>query len=454
MNQPVAEFADLHPDVQGINPESYWLPFTPNRHFKASPHARTMVSAAGPYYTNAIGNQLFDCLSGMWCSPLGHAHPKIVEAVTRQVSTLDYSPAFQCAAPTTLKLAERIADMAPAGMNHVFFTSSGSESVDTALKIAHAFHRSKGEASRFRMIGRERGYHGVGFGGISVGGIPANRKAFASLMLNGVDHLPHTHNLAEMAFSKGQPSWGAHLAEDLERLVTLHDASSIAAVIVEPVQGSTGLLVPPVGYLKKLREICSKHGILLIFDEVITGFGRLGTHFAAQRFDVIPDMITFAKAVTNGVIPLGGVIVRQDIYEAFMQGPAFVIELFHGYTYSGHPMATGVGLATLDVMQEEGLIQASAALEPVLEEAIHSLRDLPEVIDIRNIGCAAAIDLKPIAGKPGLRATSVFEAGLKSNLLLRFTGDTIAMAPPFISSAKQLVQMVDSLRGLIVQTRP
>jgi len=294
----------------------------------------------------------------------------------------------------------------------------------------------------------------VGFGGISVGGIPANRKAFASLMLNGVDHLPHTHNLAEMAFSKGQPSWGAHLAEDLERLVTLHDASSIAAVIVEPVQGSTGLLVPPVGYLKKLREICSKHGILLIFDEVITGFGRLGTHFAAQRFDVIPDMITFAKAVTNGVIPLGGVIVRQDIYEAFMQGPAFVIELFHGYTYSGHPMATGVGLATLDVMQEEGLIQASAALEPVLEEAIHSLRDLPEVIDIRNIGCAAAIDLKPIAGKPGLRATSVFEAGLKSNLLLRFTGDTIAMAPPFISSAKQLVQMVDSLRGLIVQTRP
>ncbi|NCW26614.1 MAG: aminotransferase class III-fold pyridoxal phosphate-dependent enzyme, partial [Betaproteobacteria bacterium] len=337
MNQPVAEFADLHPDVQGINPESYWLPFTPNRHFKASPHARTMVSAAGPYYTNAIGNQLFDCLSGMWCSPLGHAHPKIVEAVTRQVSTLDYSPAFQCAAPTTLKLAERIADMAPAGMNHVFFTSSGSESVDTALKIAHAFHRSKGEASRFRMIGRERGYHGVGFGGISVGGIPANRKAFASLMLNGVDHLPHTHNLAEMAFSKGQPSWGAHLAEDLERLVTLHDASSIAAVIVEPVQGSTGLLVPPVGYLKKLREICSKHGILLIFDEVITGFGRLGTHFAAQRFDVIPDMITFAKAVTNGVIPLGGVIVRQDIYEAFMQGPAFVIELFHGYTYSGHP---------------------------------------------------------------------------------------------------------------------
>jgi beta-alanine--pyruvate transaminase len=273
-------------------------------------------------------------------------------------------------------------------------------------------------------------------------------------MLHGVDHLPHTHNLAEMAYSKGQPSWGAHLADDLERLVSLHDASSIAAVIVEPVQGSTGLLVPPVGYLKKLREICSKHGILLIFDEVITGFGRLGTPFAAQRFDVMPDMITFAKAVTNGVIPLGGVIVRKDIYDAFMQGPEFVIELFHGYTYSGHPMATGVGLATLDVMQQEGLIQASAALEPVLEEAIHSLRDLPEVIDIRNIGCAAAIDLKPIAGKPGLRATSVFEAGLKSNLLLRFTGDTIAMAPPFISSAKQLVEMVDSLRGLIVQTRP
>ncbi|NBU66445.1 MAG: aminotransferase class III-fold pyridoxal phosphate-dependent enzyme [Betaproteobacteria bacterium] len=432
MNQPVAEFANLHPDVRGLNPESYWLPFTPNRHFKASPHARTMVSASGPYYTNAIGHQLFDCLSGMWCSPLGHAHPKIVEAVTKQVSTLDYSPAFQCAAPPTLK------------MDHVFFTSSGSEAVDTALKIAHAFHRCKGEATRFRMIGRERGYHGVGFGGISVGGIPANRKAFASLMLNGVDHLPHTHKLSEMAFSKGQPIWGAHLAEDLERMVLLHDASSIAAVIVEPVQGSTGLLVPPVGYLQ----------ILLIFDEVITGFGRLGTSFAAQRFDVMPDMITFAKAITNGVIPLGGVIVRKDIYDAFMHGPEFVIELFHGYTYSGHPMATAVGLATLEVMKQEGLIQASAALEPVLADAVHSLRDLPEVIDIRNIGFAAAIDLKPIEGKPGLRATSVFEAGLRSNLLLRFTGDTIAMAPPFISAEKQVRAMIDSLRQLIVQTRP
>ncbi|NDA56755.1 MAG: aminotransferase class III-fold pyridoxal phosphate-dependent enzyme, partial [Betaproteobacteria bacterium] len=257
-----------------------------------------------------------------------------------------------------------------------------------------------------------------------------------------------------MAFSKGQPIWGAHLAEDLERMVLLHDASSIAAVIVEPVQGSTGLLVPPVGYLQKLREICTRHGILLIFDEVITGFGRLGTSFAAQRFDVMPDMITFAKAITNGVIPLGGVIVRKDIYDAFMHGPEFVIELFHGYTYSGHPMATAVGLATLEVMKQEGLIQASAALEPVLADAVHSLRDLPEVIDIRNIGFAAAIDLKPIEGKPGLRATSVFEAGLRSNLLLRFTGDTIAMAPPFISAEKQVRAMIDSLRQLIVQTRP
>ena len=453
MNKPVAEFVKLHPDAESISTGSYWLPFTPNRHFKAAPHARTMVSASGAYYTNGLGHRLFDCLSGMWCSPLGHAHPKIVEAVTRQVRTLDYSPAFQCAAPSTLALAERIAHMAPEGLEHVFFTCSGSEAVDTALKIAHGFHRCRGEAGRFRMIGRERGYHGVGFGGISVGGIPANRKAFAPLMLNGVDHLPHTHNPAQMAFSRGQPSWGAHLVEDLERLVTLHDASSIAAVIVEPVQGSTGLLVPPLGYPQRLREICTRHNILLIFDEVITGFGRLGTPFAAQRFGVTPDMITFAKAVTNGVIPLGGVIVRKDIYDAFMHGPELVIELFHGYTYSGHPMATGVGLATLETIEEEGLIAASAALEPVLEESVHGLRDLEEVIDIRNIGCAAAIDLKPIAGSPGLRATRVFEAGLRSSLLLRFTGDTIAMAPPFISTPGQVRSMVDTLRELIVETR-
>ena len=453
MNKPVDEFVELHPDAENLRTASYWLPFTPNRHFKAAPQARTMVSASGAYYINGLGHRLFDCLSGMWCSPLGHAHPRIVEALVHQARTLDYSPAFQCAAPSTLALAERISQMAPEGLDRVFFTSSGSEAVDTALKIAHGFHRCKGEAGRFRMIGRERGYHGMGFGGISVGGIPANRKAFAPLMLNGVDHLPHTHNPAQMAFSRGQPTWGAHLVEDLERLIALHDASSIAAVIVEPVQGSTGLLVPPVGYLKRLRELCTQHGILLIFDEVITGFGRLGTPFAAQRFEVTPDMITFAKAVTNGVIPLGGVLVRRDIYEAFMRGPEWVIELFHGYTYSGHPMATGVGLATLQVMEDEGLFEASAALEPVLEEAVHSLRDLEEVIDIRNIGCAAALDLQPISGSPGLRATRVFEAGLHSSLLLRFTGDTIAMAPPFISTPAQLGAMIDTLRKLIVETR-
>lgn len=429
--------------------EAYWLPFTANRYFKQ--HPKMLVSAKGAYYRTDSGRQLFDCLSGMWCCPIGHAHPKIVEAFARQAQVLDYSPAFQVGNATTFKLAERIADMAPAGLDHVFFANSGSEAVDTALKIALAYHRVAGNASRFRLIGRERAYHGVGLGGISVGGMVANRRAFGTAMLPGVDHLPHTWNPSQMAFSRGQPTWGMHLADDLERLVALHDASTIAAVIVEPVQGSTGLLVPPRGYLERLREICTKHGILLIFDEVITGFGRLGTNFAAQRFGVIPDMITFAKGITNGAIPMGGVIVRQEIYQAFMRAPApeHAVELFHGYTYSGHPMAAAVGLAVLDIFETEDLFARAQALEPVLEAAVHTLKGEPGVIDVRNFGLSAGVDLEPIPGQPGRRAFKVFEYGFGHDQLFRFTADTIAMGPPFISTPAEIEYMIEQLRAAI-----
>jgi beta-alanine--pyruvate transaminase len=456
MNAP--QTPALHPDLTidhsshgPLGQPAAWLPFTANRRFQSTAEDRTMVSAQGNYYTNASGHRLFDCLSGMWCCPAGHAHPKLVEAFTQQAKTLDYAPAFQITSPQTLKLAQRIADMAPAGMGKVFFVNSGSEAVDTALKMALGYHRMKGEASRFRMIGRERGYHGVGLGGLAVGGIPANRKMFGPLLMPGTDHLRHPWNPEQMAFSKGQPDWGTDLALDLERLVALHDASSIAAVIVEPVQGSTGVLVPPKGYLQKLREICTKHGILLIFDEVITGFGRLGTPFAAQYFDVQPDMITFAKAVSNGVVPLGGVIVRDEIQKAFMTGPEHMIEFFHGYTYSGHPMATAVANATLDLYAEEGLFERAQRLSPVLEAGLHSLKGTPGITDIRNIGLMGAIDLEPIAGKPGLRATEVFERGLKTDLLLRFTGDTLAFAPPFTATESEIGQMVEAVKKLVVQ---
>lgn len=440
--------------MSNINLEPYWLPFTSNRYFKH--HPKMVVSAKGAYYRTEDGRELFDCLSGMWCCPLGHAHPKIVETFTRQAQTLDYSPAFQVGNPVTFRLAERIADMAPAGLDHVFFANSGSEAVDTALKIALAYHRVRGEASRFRMIGRERAYHGVGFGGISVGGMVANRKAFATAMLPGADHLPHTWNLSQMAFSRGQPTWGLHLADELERIVALHDASTIAAVIVEPVQGSTGVLVPPVGYLERLREICTKHGILLIFDEVITGFGRLGANFGAQRFGVVPDMITFAKGVTNGTIPLGGVIVRHDIYERFMEpmAPEYAVELFHGYTYSGHPMAAAIGLATLDIYEQEGMFQRARELEPVLEAALHTLKGEPGVIDVRNFGLTAGVDLESFAGQPGRRAFKVFEHGFAHDQLFRFTADTIAMGPPFISTISEIERMVEQLRVAIRAVKP
>mgnify|MGYP001387686429 CR=1 FL=1 len=431
---------------------AFWMPFTANRRVKQRPDYRIMASAKGTYYQTVEGKQLFDTLSGLWCTPLGHGNPRIAEALKTQAETLDFSPAFQLANPVTLRLAERIANMAPDGMNHVFFGNSGSEAVDTALKIALGFHRLRKEGGRFRMIGRERGYHGVGFGGMSVGGIVPNRKMFAAGMMNGVDHLRHTWDPSVMAFSKGQPEWGAERADDLERLVGLHDASTIAAVIVEPVQGSTGVLVPPVGYLQRLREICTKYGILLIFDEVITGFGRMGHGFAAQRFGVKPDMITFAKAVTNGIVPMGGVIVTDEIYNTFMTGPENAIEFAHGYTYSGHPLAAAVGHVVLDIMEEENLFSKVLALEPVLEEAIHTLDEIDSVSDVRNIGLTAAVDLKPSAEGVGVRGLEIFERGLEAGLLLRCTGATISFGPPFISTPEQLRDMVGVVRELVIAT--
>jgi beta-alanine--pyruvate transaminase len=436
--------SNLHPDTAEGALRSWWMPFTHNRYFKAAP--RLIASAQGCYYTLADGRRLFDCLSGLWCAPLGHSHPRVVEAVKRQLDTLDFAPTFQMGHEPAFRLASRIVELAGRPDDRVFFVNSGSESVDTALKIAVAWQRARGEASRTRIIGRERGYHGVGMGGISVGGILANRKMFASLMIPGVDHLPHTYNPAEMRYSHGQPNWGAHLADELERIVALHDASTIAAVIVEPMQGSTGVIVPPHGYLEKLREICTKHGILLIFDEVITGFGRLGTPFGADRFGVKPDLITFAKAVNNATVPLGGVIVRGDIYDTFMTGPSHMIEFFHGYTYSAHPLAVAAAHATLDVMADEKLIARAAELAPVLEKAIHSLQGEPHIIDVRNIGLAAAIELAPIAGQPGLRAIRVFERALDEGLLVRFSGDIICVAPPFVCSAAEIESMVEGIR--------
>jgi beta-alanine--pyruvate transaminase len=424
--------------------QAWWMPFTHNRHFKA--HPRLIESAAGAYYTLQDGRRVFDCLSGLWCTPLGHAHPKIVRAVQQQVQRLDFAPGFQFGHGAAFELAAKIAKLAGRPSDRVFFANSGSEAVDTALKIAIAWHRTRGEASRTRIIGRERGYHGVGLGGISVGGIPSNRKMFAPLMVPGVDHLPHTYDAAQMRFTRGQPQWGLHLADELERLIALHDASTIAAVIVEPMAGSAGVIVPPRGYLERLREICTRHGILLIFDEVITGFGRLGTPFASQYFGVTPDLTTFAKAVTNGVVPMGGVLAGEKVYDVFMTGPEHAIEFFHGYTYSGHPLAAAAGHAAIDALLEDKLIERANELAPVLEDAVHTLRDAPHVIDIRNFGLAAAVELEPQAGLAGMRGMRALERGLDEGLLLRVTADTIAVAPPFISSADEVKAMIESLR--------
>lgn len=438
-----------HPGTTAITRaelEAFWMPFTANRQFKAQP--RLFVAAQDMHYTTADGRQVLDGTAGLWCVNAGHCRPRIVEAVQRQVATLDYAPAFQMGHPGAFHLADRLAKMLPGDLEYVFFANSGSEAVDSALKIAIAYHRVCGAGTRQRLIGRERGYHGVGFGGISVGGIGPNRKFFGGL-LTGVDHLSHTHNLEKNAFSKGQPEWGAHLADELERLVALHDASTIAAVIVEPVAGSTGVLIPPRGYLERLRQICDKHGILLIFDEVITGFGRLGSAFAADHFGVIPDMVTVAKGLTNGTIPMGAVFVRKHIYDAFMNAPDNTIELFHGYTYSGHPMAAAAALATLDTYEEEGLFQRAQELSTYWENAVHNLRSLPHVIDTRNLGLVAGIELEPLPGKPTARAFECFLRCYEKGLLIRTTGDIIALSPPLIIEKHQIDQMFDILAGVL-----
>jgi beta-alanine--pyruvate transaminase len=424
---------------------SFWMPFTNNRDFKASP--RLLVSAAGMYYKDVDGNAILDGTAGLWCVPCGHAQPRIVAAVSEMVGQLDFAPTFQMGHPAAFDLAEQLMEYTGHKFGHVFYTNSGSEAVDTALKIALAYHKARGEGGRTRLIGRERGYHGVGFGGLSVGGIGPNRKNFGPL-LPGADHLPHTHNLLKNAFSRGEPDFGVELADELERLVALHDASTIAAVIIEPVSGSTGVLVPPKGYLKRLRDICSKHGILLIFDEVITGFGRLTTPFAADYFDVEPDMITTAKGITNGTVPMGAVFSKKFIHDAFMDAPPG-IELAHGYTYSGHPLACAASIATLQVFREEGVLEHAKAIQPYWEDAVHALRGLPHVIDIRSIGLVAGIELEPIPGKPGARAYAAFKQAFADGVLIRVTGDIIALSPPLVLEKKHIDELFGKLTTVL-----
>ncbi|HAI29794.1 MULTISPECIES: aspartate aminotransferase family protein [unclassified Thalassospira] len=427
---------------------AFWMPFTANRQFKKQP--RMFVEADGMYYTTADNRKVLDGTAGLWCCNAGHKRPKIVEAVQKQVAELDYAPAFQMGHPKAFELASRLIDIAPDNMEHVFYTNSGSESVETALKIALAYHKARGDAGRTRLIGRERGYHGVNFGGISVGGIVNNRKFFGSL-LTGVDHLPHTHLPDSNAFTRGQPEHGAYLADDLERIVGLHGAETIAAVIVEPMAGSTGVLLPPKGYLERLREICTKHGILLIFDEVITGFGRLGTGFGADYFGVKPDLMTTAKGLTNGVIPMGAVFATAEIHDAFMQGPQNAIELFHGYTYSGNPIAAAAGLATLDTYREENLFERAAELSSYWEEMLHGLKGLPHVIDVRNLGLIGAIELEPIAGKPTERAFNAFLECYDKGVLIRTTGDIIALSPPLIIEKQEIDRIGETLADVLSQ---
>jgi beta-alanine--pyruvate transaminase len=429
------------------NLDAFWMPFTANRQFKQAP--RMMVAAKDMHYTTDDNRSILDGTAGLWCVNAGHGRPKITEAIAKQAGELDYAPAFQMGHPKAFELASRLVTMAPEGIGHVFFSNSGSEAVDTALKMALAYHRAKGHGSRNRLIGRERGYHGVGFGGISVGGIVNNRKMFGTL-LAGVDHMRHTHDLSKNAFTRGMPEHGAELADDLERIVALHDASTIAAVIVEPMAGSTGVLMPPKGYLQKLRAICDKHGILLIFDEVISGFGRLGENFGADYFGVIPDMMTTAKGISNGVIPMGATFVKNEIYDAFMNGPENLIEFFHGYTYSANPVACAAALATLDTYKEEGLFDRVKDLAKHWEDAVHSLKGLPHVIDLRNLGLIAGIELESIAGQPTKRAFSVFlDAFHNENLLIRTTGDIIALSPPLIISKTQIDELFEKLARCI-----
>ena len=440
---PLQAFVTAPP---GVPMDAYWMPFTANRQFKKNP--RLFVKASGMHYWTDDGRKVLDGVAGLWCVNAGHARPKIVQAIQAQAAEMDFAPPFQMAHPKAFELADKVAKLTPAGLNRVFFTNSGSESVETALKMALAYHKVRGEGTRTRLIGRERGYHGVNFGGISVGGMVGNRKQFGT-MLSGVDHLRHTHDPKRNAFSLGLPEFGAELADNLEDLVALHDASTIAAVIVEPVAGSTGVLVPPKGYLNRLREICDKHGILLIFDEVITGFGRTGNAFAAQTFGVTPDMIVMAKGLSNGSVPMGAVAAKQSIHDAFMNGPEHLIEFFHGYTYSAHPLACAAALGTLATYQEEGLLTRAGDLQAYFAEAVHSLRGEPNVIDIRNIGLVGGIELSPISGSPAKRAFDIFLDCFERGVLIRTTGDTLALSPPLIIERGQIDQLVDTIRGAI-----
>src|SRR5262252_4384518 len=427
--------------------ESFWMPFTSNRAFKKAP--RLLSRAKGLYYFTPEDRPILDATAGLWCCNAGHNREPIVAAIQQQAAELDYAPPFQYAHPKAFELASRVAALAPKGLNRVFFCNSGSEAVDTALKIALAYHNIRGEGARTRLIGRERGYHGVGFGGISVGGIVNNRKFFGTL-LAGVDHLPATYDRERQAFSKGEPEWGAHFADALERIVALHDASTIAAVIVEPMAGSTGVLPAPKGYLSRLRAICDKHGLLLVFDEVITGYGRLGYAFAAERYGVIPDMITFAKGITSGSVPMGGVLVRKGIYDAFMRGPMHVAELFHGYTYSAHPLACAAGLATLDLYRDENLFERARKLEPTWAEAAMSLKGLPNVLDIRCIGLTAGIDIASRPGEVGKRAYDAMDKAFhEHDVVIRAAGETLVLTPPLIVNEAQIDEMFDKAARVI-----
>ncbi len=427
--------------------EAYWMPFTANRAFKKAP--RMLGRAKDMHYFTPDGRKLLDGAAGLWCVNAGHGRDAIVQAIQDQAAEMDYAPPFNFGHPKAFQLATRIAAIAPGDLDHVFFANSGSEAVDTALKMAIAYFATLGQGQRTKLIGRARGYHGVGFGGISVGGLSPNRKMFGNA-LAGVDHLPATYNRAEQAYARGEPEWGAHLADELENIVALHDASTIAAVIVEPMAGSTGVIAPPKGYLQKLRAICDKHGILLIFDEVITGFGRLGHAFAAERYGVIPDFITFAKGVTSGAVPMGGVIARKHVHDAFMKGPEHVVELFHGYTYSAHPLACAAGLATLDIYRDEGLFERVRAIESTWADAIHGLKGLPNVVDIRTIGLVGAIDLAPNAIGPGKRGFEAMEEAYhRRDLLIRIAGDTIVLSPPLIISDAQIGEVAERVGDVI-----
>jgi beta-alanine--pyruvate transaminase len=426
--------------------EAYWMPFTANRQFKANP--RLLGKASGMHYWTPDGRQVLDAVAGLWCVNAGHGRREITEAVSRQLETMDFAPPFQMGHHPAFELANAVARLAPAGLDHVFFTNSGSESVDTALKMALAYHRIRGDAARTKIISRERAYHGVNFGGTSIGGIGPNRKFWSASLIPGVDYLPHTHDIKRNAFSRGEPEHGIGLAEELEKLVAFHDPSTIAAVIIEPIAGSTGVLIPPHGYLKRIREICDKHKLLLIFDEVITGFGRTGSPFGAQEFSVTPDIITGAKGLTNGCVPMGCVIVSKLIYDAFMQGPDG-IEFFHGYTYSAHPVACAAGIAALGIYEKEGLLTRAKSVARYWEDAIHSLKGASSLIDIRNYGLIGALEFEPVPGKPGARGFEVYLKAFEKGLLIRQTGDIIALSPPLIVERAQIDQIFAILSDVL-----